>query len=142
MNMSSAHLSPETHLPSLVFRNTRAWKTPCTVLLVALAGLLVGCASLSQQVYGPQDVAAREAKYEALLAEMEPALDKPTYEKARATWQQYTASEAESKKIFAERGIVMDSDYYRLKCKYLDGITDMLRMLEHDNLPQPAAGKK
>jgi len=137
--MSSAHSSPTTNIPPLGSRNTRAWKTPCTTVLVALAGLLVGCASLSQQVYGPQDVAAREAKYESLLTEMEPTLDKPTYEKARATWQQYTASEAESKKTFADNGIVMDSDYYRLKCKYLDGITDMLQMLKHDNLPKPAA---
>lgn len=107
-----------------------------------LAGLLVGCSTASQQVgrhvYGPEDVATREAQYERLLAELEHTLDHDTFVQMRTLWQQRARAEAELQRVFADSGITFDSDYYKLKCGYLDAVTDMLRMLKKDAKPNHA----
>lgn len=99
-----------------------------SVLLRVLTCLLVGCSGDSGQstreAYGPDELAAREARLEHVFLKTERNLGPENVRKLKQSFEAHRRARAEQEEALPE--LTKNKDYYRLQCEYTDSLTRML----------------
>lgn len=102
------------------------------LVTIMLSGLLFGCADAVHPkktvVYGPAQVAEREARLERLMAKTKDSVDAKTYEAMMTSWQARQKSKVAVSNQVSGYGTADANEYYRLQCEYLDALIKMMNV--------------
>lgn len=106
-----------------------------SALLCVLTCLFVGCSDASRQntgeTFGPEELAAREAKLEQLILKVEETVGPDYVKELKKSHEAYKEARTEQEKALPE--LTKSKDYYRLQCEYTDSLIRMLEVADSES---------